>query len=116
MRSYKEVIDELNAVRSQLREEQHVKLTKILREPVIQELSDKLADLEIELKQTVRCQECNHIREIYKHPMNKKLGKGSTIDRLGWVCVPPIDEGKAYFFDNRNGHCELFEQKINKSL
>jgi hypothetical protein len=111
MRLYIKVIDDINAVRSQLKEELNVKLTKTMREDLIQELKDKLANLEKELLQTVRCQECAYLREIYKHPMNKKLGKGSVIDRMGWVCIPPLKEEKIHFFDNKDGRCELFEQK-----
>ncbi len=68
------------------------------------------------------CCNCTHQLELMCHPMNGggkfdkiKIGKGSIMDRLAWVCVgPELSEGKrAIFFDTEHGMCEMHNRYTN---
>jgi hypothetical protein len=118
MRRYKTVLDELNAAKMRLQQESAPKMDRrnsMRRTEQLYELRGEVKLLELELLQTVRCKDCKYLQEIFCHPTNKNIGKGSIIERLGWVCTPPEFKDKIYFFDNKDGYCELFEQKKKNS-
>jgi len=117
MRRYKQVLDDLNAAKMKLQQATQPKLDRrydVCTINVVRDLEATVEDLELELLQTVRCRDCVHLREVYCHPWNKDVGKGSVIERFGWICVPPEFEDKTIFFDNTDGYCEMFEQKHSK--
>jgi len=114
MRMYKNILDELDAAKMRLQQATIPKMDRINDACSIDRIRDLEAtveELKLELLQAVRCKDCIHLKEIFCHPWNKDIGKGSIIDRLGWACAPPETGGKAIFFDNNQGRCELFEQK-----
>jgi hypothetical protein len=59
------------------------------------------------------CCKCQHQKPINCHPWNESIGKGRISDRLGWVCLGFVDEGKnaGIFSEREHGMCELFEEK-----
>ena len=46
-----------------------------------------------------------------KHPHNKEFGKGSILDKCGWVCVARFGDEtgqkSGIFSDKEHGMCEL---------
>jgi len=56
------------------------------------------------------CCKCSSQLQLMKHPCNKTIGVGAMSDPLGWVCLAYVSEGKAIFFENPHGECEVFNQ------
>lgn len=111
MRYRKIILDELNKERSNLRDLTSRKMDKSIRVDLVEDLKTKVEDLKKELEDTDACIDCRYFRPIMKHPANKTIGNGSIIDRMGWVCSPPINESKSYFFESQYGICEMFSKK-----
>jgi len=114
MRRYKLILDDLNAAKMRLQQISQPKMDRLVDHLAISFLKEEVKDLEKELLQAVRCKDCRYLREVFCHPWNKTIGKGQINERLGWVCTPPEFEGKAIYFDNNQGRCEMFEQKAKK--
>jgi len=113
MRTKKEILDELNKERSELRDMTSHKMDKRLTERRLEAILEQkrlVTKLEKEYIAVVSCIECKHLREVFCHPSNKDIGKGSIVDRMGWICISPETKG-AVFFDNQYGYCEMFESK-----
>lgn len=116
MRIKKVILDELNKERSKLTEMRNPKMDKRFTESYLIKIKKQIKlvnALEKEYIASVSCIDCIHLKETMCHPSNKIIGKGTIIDRLGWVCINP-ESDKTYFFENQYGYCELFEQKKNK--
>ena len=112
-RTKKTILDELNKERSELYTMRNPKMDKRFTEPYLKKLKKKIKfvkELEKEYLAAVSCIDCKHLKETMCHPSNKKVGNGSIIDRMGWVCIHP-EIGKAVFFEDQYGYCEMFEQK-----
>jgi len=112
MKTQKEIRDLLNKEKSKLRDLTHRKMDKTLRKDDIEIQKIKVNSLEKELQNTDSCINCRYLRPIMKHPKNKGVGRGSIIDRMGWVCILPDDAGtNTYFFEDQYGLCEMFVKK-----
>jgi len=57
------------------------------------------------------CCDCKHQREVFKHPFNVLIGKGSITELLGYVCA---FDGNLIFKENIHGYCECYTPKNNK--
>lgn len=62
------------------------------------------------------CSNCKHQKKLMKHPWNKRVGKGTCSEQMGWICTVQFSDGsnsnQAIFFDKENGLCELHEFKL----
>ena len=112
-RTKKTILDELNKERSELYTMRNPKMDKRFTKEYIAKIKKQkilVDELEKEYLAAVSCIECTHLKELFKHPRNKIVGKGSIIDRMGWVCMHPEISG-GVFFEDQYGYCEMFEQK-----
>lgn len=61
------------------------------------------------------CCNCKNQLELACHPSNHKIGKGSILDNIGYICLGLNKEDptyqKAVFMDNKHGMCELYSKK-----
>ena len=66
-----------------------------------------------ELRKPLMCHPSNGNRKLYGFIEDKfKFGKGSIMERCGWVCTAPIhDDGSFTFFDFDHGMCEMYRRK-----
>jgi len=65
------------------------------------------------------CCNCNNQIELRKHPGNNDFGKGSIMEKCGYVCVAKFDMDENYktgiFFDSVHGMCEMWQPIKQKS-
>jgi hypothetical protein len=75
------------------------------------EIWDKKSGVEM----TEICANCNHLKEVYKHPQNKGKAKGRISELYGYACgLGSNNNEKLVFFEDNIGSCELFSKKVIK--